>query len=344
MSKEKMPTVSDVAARAGVSIGTVSNVLNGVIPVSAKTRQRVTDAIEELDFRQNMLAQGLRSKRSPIVGLCVPHTSITYFSELVDAFEEVASGNNFAIMQVLSRQDPEKEYQRVKSLLNYKVGGLILVPTMIPDKTYEMVARSGVPTVVVDRAPEGDFPFDRVTFDNHAAMRKAGEGLILRGHTNILFVVHQSKLNVTVQRIAGLKKAADSAKSKVNTSVIECADQSELTTKLAVELRKADGPTAVIVSNSKLASWLYRALRALNVSCPDDVSIVAFDEPEWADIVTPSLSVVCQPTREIAIMAWRFLLNRLNDESAVPQEIQLQAEVVFRDSVRDYRAADADSN
>lgn len=331
----KAATVSDVAARAGVSIGTVSNVLNGIIPVSPKTKQRVTDAINELNYRQNKLAQGLRSKRTPIVGLCVPHTTITYFSELVDAFEEVASDNNVAMMQVLSRADPAQEYERVKSLLNYRVGGLILVPTMNPEETYEMIEQSGIPTVVVDRAPEGDFPFDKVTFDNKTAMKKAGLGLMQRGHKNILFVVHQSKLNVTVQRIAGLREAADSMPWEVRTSVMECADQSSLIGKLAVELRKPNPPTAVIVSNSRLAAWFYRALKALNMECPKDVSIVAFDEPEWADIVTPTLSVVRQPAREIAIMAWRFLLNRLNDEVSHSQEIQLQAEVVFRDSVRD---------
>jgi LacI family transcriptional regulator len=335
MNKPKNPTVADVAVHAGVSIGTVSNVLKGVIPVSARIRERVMTAIAELDYRQNMLAQGLRSKRAPIVGLCVPHTTITYFAELVDAFEEVASNNSFEIMQVLSRQDHEKEYQRVKSLLNYRVGGLIIVPTMRPEKTYELIRQSGIATVVVDRAPTGEFPFDRVTFDNHAAMRQAGEGLIQRGHRNILFVVHQRLLNVTVQRIAGLREAADACADKVTTNVIECNDQTALTAQLSAEMRRANRPTAIIVSNSRIATWAYRAFRALQLDCPKDVSLVAFDEPEWADIVTPSLSVVRQPTREIALMAWRFLLHRISQDVDGTQEIQLNADVIFRNSVAD---------
>lgn len=335
MKKEKRPTVAHVAARAGVSIGTVSNVLNGVVPVSAKTRERVNEAIRELDYRQNMLAQGLRSKRAPIVGLCVPHTSITYFAELVDAFEEVAAHQNVAIMQVLSRLDPETEYQRVKSLLNYHVGGLILVPTIRPEATYELIRDSGVPAVVVDRVSPGPFPFDRVTFDNRAAMREAGVGLVQRGHRHILFVVHQKLLNVTVQRIAALEEAAASCPERVVTTVMECGDQSSLTAQLSAVMRKAERPTAIIVSNSRLATWLFRALRALNFKCPQDVSVVAYDEPEWADIITPSLSVVRQPTREMALMAWRFLLNRMSNEVSGPQEIQLEAEVVFRNSVRE---------
>jgi LacI family transcriptional regulator len=335
MERGKRPTVADVAAHAGVSLGTVSNVLNGAIPVSKARRERVLSAIQELGYTQNMLAQGLRSKRAPIVGLCVPHTTIAYFSALVDAFEEVGSSNNIEIMQVLSRQDPDKEYQRVKSLLKYRVGGLILVPTMKPDATYEMIKASGIPTVVVDRAPHGDFPFDRVTFNNRSVMRQAGQGLIQRGHRNILFVVHQRLLNVTVERIAGLQEAAKAAPEEVTTNVVECADQSALTALLSSEMRKAKPPTAIVVSNSRLATWVFRALRVLKYSCPKDISLVAFDEPEWADIVTPTLSVVRQPTREIAIMAWRFLMHRMANEAAGLQEIQLEAEVVFRNSVRD---------
>src|SRR5690606_18166276 len=87
--------------------------------------------------------------------------------------------------------------------------GLIIVPTMRPEKTYEMIRELGIPTVVVDRVPLGQFPFDRVTFNNRAAMHQAGEGLAARGHRSILFVVHQRQLNVTIQRIEGLKEAGE---------------------------------------------------------------------------------------------------------------------------------------
>jgi LacI family transcriptional regulator len=339
MQNEKRPTVADVAERAGVSIGTVSNVLTGIVPVKAKTRDRVAKAILDLDYRQNMLAQGLRAKRSPIVGVCVPHTSITYFSSLANAFEEVASNNDFQIMQVLSHQDPDKEYRRVKSLLNYRVGGLILVPSANPERSFEMIQKSGIAVVVVDRAPEGDFPFDRVTFNNRAAMTQIGEGLAQRGHRNILFIVHQRKLNVTQQRVAALEEVSRTFPEKVSVGVMECGDQSTLTALLSAEMRKAGAPTALIVSNSRIATWAFRAFRALQVRCPEDMSLVAFDEPEWADIVTPSLSVVRQPTHEMALMAWRFLLNRMSGIVAGQQEIRLEAEVIFRHSVADLRGS-----
>jgi LacI family transcriptional regulator len=126
------PTILDVAERAGVSVGTVSNVLSGTTRVSERRQQRVREAIEELSYTQNRLAQGLRRRRSPLVGLCVPHTSVAYFAKLVDAFEAVASRRGFEIMQILSHEDPRIEYQRVTSLLNYQLGGLILVASLRP--------------------------------------------------------------------------------------------------------------------------------------------------------------------------------------------------------------------
>lgn len=334
--RQKRPTITDVAALAGVSVGTVSNVLNSTIPVSEARRERVLKVIQELGYSQNMLAQGLRRKRSPVVGICVPNTSIAYFSALMDAFEEVASSHGIEIMQVLSRSDTQKEYERVRSLLRYHVGGLLIVPTIDPEATYEMISASGVPVVVVDRAPLEGFPFDRVTFDNRAAMQRAVEGLIACGHRSILFVVQQKRLVVTQQRIEGLQASA--VPKAVHTRILECGqDEATLTALLAAELRREQRPTAIIVSNSTLAAWALRSFRVLRLDCPRDVSLLAFDQPDWADLVTPSLSVVRQPTREIARMAWTFLMQRMRNEADAVQQIQLEAEVIFRDSVRDLR-------
>jgi LacI family transcriptional regulator len=333
LEKRKL-TIADVAALAGVSVGTVSNVLNQTIPVSKAKRDRVLKAIQELGYSQNMLAHGLRRKRSPVVGLCVPHTSIAYFSALVDAFEEVASSNGIEIMQVLSRQDSRTEYERVQSLLKYHVGGILLVPSMEPEETFAMLKASGVPVVVVDRAPQG-FDFDRVTFDNTTAMRQATRELIDRGHRNILFIVRQRRLIVTVQRVQGLIEAAAAAPSPVTTKVLESGpDEATLTALLSIEMQKPKRPTAIIVSNSTIAAEVFRAMRVLKLECPKDVSLLAFDEPEWADLITPSLSVVRQPTREIARMSWTFLIQRMKNQADSTQQIQLEAKVIIRDSVR----------
>lgn len=327
------PTILDVAKRAGVSVGTVSNVLNSSIPVSEKRRRRVMKAVKELGYSQNLLAQGLRKSRSTMVGLCVPHTSSSYFGVLVNAFEDMASDQGIELLQVLSHQDPQAELERVGSLLKYKIGGLILLPTFDPTKTLKLLAQSGTPTVLVDRARPTD-RFDNVTFDNYGAMFEATRRIIALGHRRLLFVVRQKALTITQDRMKGYQEAARKAPMKVSAEVLECPfDEVSLTTHLSREFAKAQPPTAVIVSNSLFAAWTLRAFRSLRIDYPRSVSLLVFDEPDWADLVTPTLSVVRQPTDAVARRAWEFLIRRMKENPKDIQREQLNAELVFRDSI-----------
>jgi LacI family transcriptional regulator len=332
MNKKK-PTIMEVARHAEVSVGTVSNVLNEKIRVSEARRQRVLKTMEELGYSQNMLAQGLRRRRTPVVGICVPFTSITYFAALVDAFEDVASDRGFEIMQVLTQLDPDRELQRVRALLKYHVSGIILVPGLRSEATLDVIASSGTPLVIVDR-PTQDQRFDQVSFDNRGVMFEATSRLIALGHKRILFVVRQRHLSVTVQRVQGLREASRQGYGNIEIEVLECGyDEASFMARLSPELQGGQRPSVIIVSNSVLAAWTLRALRALGVFCPEEVSLLAFDEPEWADLVTPRLSIIRQPTREIALAAWEFLMRRMNDDTKEAQRVELRAEVVFRESI-----------
>lgn len=315
-----------------MSIGTVSNVLNGTVGVSVERRQLVLQAVQELSYTQNLLATGLRRHRSPVVGLCVPHTSVAYFSKLVDAIEEVTSARGLQIMQVLSHENPGTELQRVSTLLSYHVGGIIIVPSASPGKALDAIARTGTPLVVVDRAVARG-RFDQVTFNNRRAMDKAVRSLIMFGHRHVMFMVRLKTLATTRQRIAALMAAAKEA--SVKATVLECNshDTAEIGACIVKVLQSPDRPTAIIVSNSGFAGCLLRTCEALGVRCPDNLSILAFDQPEWADLITPKLSVVRQPTAEIAYQAWECLIRRMEDESASIRTVELEAEVIVGASV-----------
>jgi LacI family transcriptional regulator len=330
---QKKPTITDVARLANVSVGTVSNVLNDASRVSPLKRARVEQAIADLGYAQNSLAQSLRRQNSSLIGLCVPFTSISYFAALVDAFEEVASSRGYEIMQVLSRQDPLKELQRIKALLRYQVGGIMILPSVDPSPALALIEASRTPAVIIDRPVEGG-RFDQVTFDNHAAMLEASRRLIELGHRRILFIVRQRHLSITQIRIEALRKAAALAAEPVEVKILECSyEEASFTSRIDSELAHETRPSAIIVSNSTLAAWTLRALRRRGLGCPDEVSLLAFDETDWADLVQPSLSVIRQPTRAIAFTAWEFLINRMNGDAEGVQRAELKAEVVLRDSV-----------
>lgn len=329
----RRPTVIEVARRAGVSVGTVSNVLNGVAGVGAERKRRVERAIAALGYTQNPLAQGLRRGSSTMVGICVPHTTNAYFSALINAFEDFAADRGFESMQVLSGADPDREFARVQALLRYNIGGLILLPTRSPTRTLDLLAASGTPTVIVDR-PARDPRFDDVSFDNQRAMEEATRWMIALGHRRFLFIVRERALVVSRQRIAGLVAAARAAAESVTHEVVECrSDEVAIMACLSHRFRRPNPPSAVIVSNSVFAASTLRAFRALQLDYPARVSLLAFDAPDWGDLVTPRLSVVRQPTLAIARKAWEFLIARMTGAAGDVRREELEAEVLIRDSV-----------
>jgi LacI family transcriptional regulator len=329
----KKPTITDVAREAGVSIGTVSHVLNRTTNVSAALRERVERAMRALDYEQNMLAHAQRRQRSPVVGLSVPHVASAYLAALIDSFEEIAAGRGYQIMQVLTRRDPQFELRRVRELLRHRVAGLLLVPTLDPRETLELIHASGTPAVLVDR-PSGDDRFDEVTFDNRAVMSEAVGKLTQLGHRRILFVVQSQQLSVSRQRIEALRERA-AERPHVAADVMEMSDDpAEYARRLTLALVEANQPIAVIVSNSVVAARTLRVLGALGDAYPARISLLVFEEPEWAELTSPRLSVIRQPVRAIAREAWELLLRRMNNETFPVQRLELHAEIELRESVQ----------
>ncbi len=329
MKATRKPTITDVARLAEVSVGTVSHVLNDTINVSATLRERVERAMAMLGYEQNMLAHAQRRQLAPVVGLSVPHVASAYLAALIDSFEDIAALRGYQMMQVLTRRDPQIELRRVRELLRHRIAGLLLVPTLDPRRTLDLVHASGTPAVLVDR-PSEDGRFDEVTFDNRAVMGDAVGRLIRLGHRRILFVVESQVLSISRHRIEALRDRAGAA-----ATVMEVGDGSEdYARRLTSALKGPSAPTAVIVSNSVIAARTLHVLRALGDDYPARISLLAFEEPDWADLVSPGLSVIRQPVREIVRVAWDLLLRRMAGDSSPVQHVQLRAEIVLRDSVR----------
>ncbi len=334
MGFTKRPTITDVARSAGVSIGTVSHVLNGNTKVSSDLRSRVEGAMAALGYEQNMLAHAQRRQRAPVVGFSVPHVESAYLAALVDSFEEIAAGRGYQAMQVLTRRDPEIEARRVRELLRHRVSGLLLIPTLDPHKTLDLVHASGTPAVLVDR-PSRDPRFDEVTFDNRAVMREAAERLIGLGHRRILFVVESQVLGISHERIEALRQRAAEASEAVSVTVMEIGeDRADYARRLLAAVDMGRQPVAVIVSNSGIATRTIRVLQSLGEAYPARVSLLAFEAPDWADLTSPALSVIRQPVKAIARQAWELLLRRMRGETFPTQHIELQANIELAGSVR----------
>lgn len=328
----RAPTIRDVARRAGVSVGTASNVLNEKPQVGPALREQVMAAAAELGWRPNGVARSLRQQRTSVVGLCVPLTTSAYFAVLVEAFEEAAAGLGYAIMQVLSHSDPALELTRVETLLARRIDGLVLVPSAMPARTLELVVKSRIPAVVVDRLPQ-DQRFDTVIIDDGAAMRAVVEHLMTLGHRRLLYAVRYPELVTTRARMASFAATMGERGLAAEGRVLARRDDPDTyAADLERVLAGPEPPTAIIASNSILAEWTLRALTRAGRRWPDDISVVAFDEPAWAELVTPALTCVRQPVQAIARHAWHLLLARLQAGGGPYRHVVLEAELVCRAS------------
>jgi LacI family transcriptional regulator len=325
--------ISDVARRARVSVGTVSHVLTGSANVSAARRARVERAIEDLGYVPNFHAQGLRRSLSRIVGICFPHVSTAYLNELSETFEEVASRDGYGVMHVFSRHDPATELDRIKELIRYRVDGLILFPSGAPGKALDFAHRKSVPLVVVDR-PTQDARFDHVILDNRKAIREVAQRLIELDHARLLFVFRSRSRLVTQHRLHGLEAARRQAAKPVEILPLEFQnDERFLRDELARILRAPGAPTAIITSNSHQAALVLGFLRDLCIRCPDDVSVISFDDSEWSNLVTPRLSVIRQPAMAMAEAAWDLLMQRVNGVERAVRIVALEAAIDLRESI-----------
>ena len=327
------PTILDVAQRAGVAVGTVSNVLNGRGNVSAGRRAKVETAMADLGYVPNRVAQSLRGGDSHVIGLCTPVTSSAYFAALLETFENLASQQGYEIMQVLSHGDPALELRRVQALVGRNVDGLILIPTYDPQAALDLLVEHATPAVIVDQVMR-DRRVDYVAIDDRKAMRDAITHVIGLGHRTLLYIVRDMRLSIVQRRIEGFREAANAARPAVSATVIQRdPDDAAFARQVADALAGRRRPTVLIASNSAIALSIVGILQDLGVRWPDDVSLLAFDEPVWAAIVSPPLAVVRHPTQRIAAEAWNRLMVRLRSPAERPKRITLEAHLIPRPSL-----------
>lgn len=324
------PGIKDVAQKAQVSIGTVSNFLNG-LPVSGKRSARIKDAIQELGFKRNRLAQGMRAQRSSLVGLCLPYSSLSNFTTLVDQLDESVSEAGYELLQVLSRQDEEKEFQRVERLDAFRIAGLLLVPSLRPQPILDYLHRNRLPTVILGRPVPEDARFDQVSVNHEIAMSELVRHLIKDGHRDILLIARFPGLLITDRRMAILdaeiKKSGQTVRRRMFVSP---QNESKFVSSLAADLRKGDAPTAIIASNSEMVSWTLATLRQVSTQLLENTAMVCLQKPEWAETALVPMSYVEQPMREMAEISWRILLERIEHPEAATKTLLLQPKVIMK--------------
>lgn len=329
---QRKPTMSDVARLAGVGTMTVSRVLSGTAHVAEKTAQRVQTAIDQLHYRPNELARAFRGHRTRSIGLILPYLYDPFFANCAHAVTTVAKEHGYSVIITTSNEDPETEYAESEQMMRWNVDGVVLIPTRARRSPLTRALFGKTPVVAFDR-PGVDPTFDVVLVQNTAGARRMVEHLIGHGHKRIGFMGLSRDLFTINARFLGYSRAMRDAGLQVD-AFLGCYSQQETLRAIKEKLHGANPPTAFFASNTLVARYVLGALMNLGVKMPNDVAFAGFDDFDLADLTSPPLTVVRQPTQEIGRVATNLLFDRI-ERGELPQtgnRIILPVEIVLRRS------------
>lgn len=333
-----MPTMADVARSAGVSVATVSHVLNDTRPVLPHTRQAVLEAVEELGYTPNTLARSLVTSRTRSIGLAVSAISNPYFTEILQGVEAAALEHGYSLLIADPHDDPEHERKVVQLLHERRVDGMIVAPSADPHELVAYLTRHDVPAVFLDRVVDspGNHTqrFDQVCADSAEPTAQLVTHLAGLGHRRIALVAGRPGLSTTGERITGYRHGLAAAGFPYDERLVVHGDSESAGGERATAalLSLAAPPTALVTANNAMTIGALRALRERGLSVPDDIALCCFDDFAWADLFTPRLTAIAQPSREIGAQAVRVLLERLAAPDRPARTLRLACTFVHRAS------------
>ena len=320
----------DVARSAGVSLKTVSRVINGEAAVAPATAARVADAIAELGFERNDLARSLRNGQSSgTLGLVIEDVGNPFYSVVAQAVEDAARLRGLLLITASAREDPEREYELVTALLRRRVDALLVVP--IGDD-HRYLTRNGdhVSTVFLDRPPR-EIEADTVLADDRAGAQRATEHLLAHGHSRVALLGDDAGLYTAQERVAGYRAAMSAAGAGVSGGELvrlgnHDAAAAEAAVASLLELPADERPTAILAANNRNTVGAVRALAGVS----DPIALVGFDDFELADVL--GITVMRSDPALMGLRAAELAFARLDGDDRPPQRVTIRAELVVRGS------------
>lgn len=328
-----MASIRDVARLANVSESTVSRVINRSIPVEPGTRQRVEAAIQQLEYKPNLLAKGLRIKRSHLIGLVVPEIVHHTFASVIQYLEESAVSRGYNLIVGNHKDDPSLEESFIDMLARRNVDGIIFCRVSDESRVMRIIHRTRVPVVVIDRAAERE-SFASVVLDNYKAGQLAGGHLASLGHRRIACITGPLKIALSRERLAGFRDALTPAGATVPEGAVFEGDfkfESGLN-GMRVILSRCPDITAIWAQNDLMAVGALKHLQSRGLNVPRDMSLVGMDNIALTWMITPALTTVTQPFEQICEKAVELLLALNEGEGTSPQRIMVEPDLIVRDS------------
>ncbi len=331
-----MANMKEIARLAGVSLGTVSHVLNDTVKVREPLRKRVLDAIAQTGYQPSQLARGLRKDKTNILAMIIPDILNPFFPGVVRGAEDVAFAHGYRLVLCNTDNDHAKEILHLKALQSYLPSGLIVIPSDFSDLAAQADSyrKAGSAVVCIDRLPR-HWEGDSVTINNADGSQNATTYLIDLGHRHLAAITGPLHLTNSQDRLKGFKRALRKAGLEAAPEYLQetTFNRAGGYAKTKILLRLVPRPTAIMACNDMIALGALQAIREANLRCPEDVSLIGFDGLELTEMTTPQLASVYQSPYQLGATAAQLALDRVTDKNSPARKIVLKTELRIRESV-----------
>lgn len=330
------PTLADVALEAGVHIGTASRALNESTRnmVKAETARRVRDAASRLGYSPNVLAGSLRSQKTASIGVVLPDLTNPFLPPIVRGIEDVLTRHGYVALIGNTDNREKAELQLLETLRARRVDGFIIATSKLNHPIIDSIADSGTPIVLINRTTERD-DITSVISDNASGIGAAVDHLVELGHRRIVHIAGPSNLSTARDRAKAFETSMRNNKLPIDKTDIFLCEQYSIAegysaTKQIFATR--NDITALVAANDRIALGALQALRELHISCPDEVSVVGFNDMPFADLMTPPLTTIRVNQYDVGSQAAEVLLDRLTNSRAISKTIVLPVKLIVRGS------------
>ena len=330
-----MPTIVEVAKRAGVSIATVSNVIRGTRRVSSKLEERVRTAIRDLDYYPNEIARSLKVKQTRMLGMVLPDITNPFFPEIIRGAEDTAFERGYFLVTANTDEQGGRERRIVSALRSYRVDGILLASASGNDTTHiRSTMQAGISIVCLDRSVPG-IKMDAVLLDNIRGGRECVRHLIQCGHRRIAIITGSLELQTGRERLRGYEDALKEAGISLDPGLILEGDFRDASGyRLGKELLcRRTKPTAIFVCNGVMTLGVLKALEELGMQCPEDIALATFDDLAGDRSFHPHLTAVVQPSYKMGARAATILMDRIEEKlTKRPTVVRIAPTLVIRES------------
>jgi len=328
-------TLKDIAEHLGISVSTVSRVINGKGRVGKETKERVLEAIKELNYQPNEIARSLKRQSTQTIGVIVPDISNAFYANVIKGIEKVARENEQSIIVCNSDENITLEEEYVQLLAQKQVIGLIIATVGGNAEIFKQYRQHELPIVFIDNLPQIEDNYDFVAIDNFNASYKLAEHLIDQGYRNFAIITGPLNQSTAAERLEGFIKCLKDNSIEINKKFM-ASGEFKLESGYSIMskwLKEIDKPMALFAANNFLAYGAIKAINESGLKIPDDVAVVCFDAIDATGLMKPQITSVNQPAFEIGTIAASIILRKeKNKKIKAYERVILEPDLVINES------------